>query len=196
MEFLSVWVLSGRCIYVVSFNCVTFSRITWRLIGLWLLTVHYLSACKTIIYTDFCLRHDYFLVSITVCSRNDMKIKILQFYFRSSKKCPGYRGFPAPKTKFLHVSLSLISSSVRPWLVIIRLTPVIHLSLGLPFFASLSFFFCVFYVAFYFPAVSLCVQTVVTVFLSYWKYIILCIHSYFNGAISKLLFSWFTYRSC
>jgi len=74
-----------------------------------------------------------------------MKIKISQFYFRSSKECPGYyRGFAAPKTKFLHVSLSLLSPPVRPWSVILCLTPVIPLSLGLPFFSSICFFFYVF----------------------------------------------------
>lgn len=69
-----------------------------------------------------------------------MKIKISLFYFRSSKECPGYRGFPAPKTKFPHVSMSLLYPSVMPWLVILCLNPVIHLSLGLPFFSSISFF--------------------------------------------------------
>jgi hypothetical protein len=42
---------------------------------------------------------------------------------------PLYSGFPSPKTKFLHVSLTLVSSSVSPWFVILRLTPSIHLSL-------------------------------------------------------------------
>jgi hypothetical protein len=74
-----------------------------------------------------------------------MKIKILQLYFRSSKECPDYRGFPAPKTKFLHVSLSLLSLSVRPWLVAFRLNPVIHLFLIFPSFSSLCFFFHVFH---------------------------------------------------
>lgn len=73
-----------------------------------------------------------------------MKIKISQFNFRSSKECPGYRGFPAPKTKFLHVFLSLLSHSIRPQLVILRLTPVINLFLGLPFFSFICLFFYVF----------------------------------------------------
>jgi hypothetical protein len=69
-----------------------------------------------------------------------MKIKILQLYFRSSKECPEYRGFPALKTKFLHVSLSLLSLSVRPWLVAFRLNPVIHLFWTFPSFSSLYVF--------------------------------------------------------
>jgi hypothetical protein len=50
----------------------------------------------------------------------------------SSKVCPLYSGFPSPKTKFRHLSLSLVSSSVSPSFVMLRLTPSIHLSLGLP----------------------------------------------------------------
>jgi hypothetical protein len=50
----------------------------------------------------------------------------------SSKVCPLYSGFPSPKTKFRHLSLSLVSSSVSPWSVMLRLTPSIHLSLSLP----------------------------------------------------------------
>jgi hypothetical protein len=50
----------------------------------------------------------------------------------SSKVCSLYSGFPSPKTKFRHLSLSLISSSVSPWFVMLRLTPSIHLSLCLP----------------------------------------------------------------
>jgi hypothetical protein len=50
----------------------------------------------------------------------------------SSKVCPLYSGFPSPETKFRHLSLSLESSSVSPWFVMLRLTPSIHLSLGLP----------------------------------------------------------------
>jgi hypothetical protein len=49
----------------------------------------------------------------------------------SSKVCPLYSGFPSPKTKFRHLSLSLVSSSVCPWFAMLRLTPSIHLSLGL-----------------------------------------------------------------
>ena len=49
---------------------------------------------------------------------------------------------------------------------------------------------------FFYVPFSSCVQTVVSVILSYFKYITPCIHSYFNGAISNLLFSWFTGRSC
>jgi hypothetical protein len=44
--------------------------------------------------------------------------------------CPLYRGFPSPK--FLHLSLSLVSSSVSPWFALLRLTLSSHLSLGLP----------------------------------------------------------------
>jgi hypothetical protein len=40
--------------------------------------------------------------------------------------------FLQPKTKFRHLSLSLVSSSVSPWFVMLRLTPSVHLSLGLP----------------------------------------------------------------
>jgi hypothetical protein len=36
---------------------------------------------------------------------------------------PLYGGFPSPKTKFLHMSVSLVSSSVSPWFVMLRLTP-------------------------------------------------------------------------
>jgi hypothetical protein len=50
----------------------------------------------------------------------------------SSSVCPLYSGFPSPKTKFRHLSLSLVSSSLSPWFVILRLTPSIHLSLCLP----------------------------------------------------------------
>jgi hypothetical protein len=50
----------------------------------------------------------------------------------SSKVCPLYSGFPSPKTKVRHLSLSLVSSSVSPWFVMLRLTPSIHRSLGLP----------------------------------------------------------------
>jgi hypothetical protein len=46
--------------------------------------------------------------------------------------CPLYSGFPSPKTKFRHLSLSLVSSSISPWFVLLRRTPSIHLSLGLP----------------------------------------------------------------
>jgi hypothetical protein len=49
----------------------------------------------------------------------------------SSKVCLLYSGFPSPNTRFRHLSLSLVSSSVSPWLML-RLTPSIHLSLGLP----------------------------------------------------------------
>jgi hypothetical protein len=50
----------------------------------------------------------------------------------SSKVCPLYIGFPSLKTKFRHLSLSLVSSSLSPWFVMLRLTPSIHRSLGLP----------------------------------------------------------------
>jgi hypothetical protein len=39
------------------------------------------------------------------------------------RSCPLYSGFPSPKTKFRHLSLSLVSSSVSPWFVMLRLTP-------------------------------------------------------------------------
>jgi hypothetical protein len=44
----------------------------------------------------------------------------------SSTDCPLCDGFPSPKTKFLHTPLSLLSSSVSPWLVVLHLTPFIH----------------------------------------------------------------------
>jgi hypothetical protein len=50
----------------------------------------------------------------------------------SSTVCPLYSGFPSSKTKFRHLSLSLVFSSINPWFVMLRLTPSIHLSLGLP----------------------------------------------------------------
>jgi hypothetical protein len=50
----------------------------------------------------------------------------------SSKVCPLYSGLPSPRTKFRHLSLSLVSSSVSPWFVMLRLTSFIHISLGLP----------------------------------------------------------------
>jgi hypothetical protein len=53
------------------------------------------------------------------------------YFIHSSTVCPLYSGFPSPKTKFRHLSLSLVSSSVSPWIVMLRLTPSIHLSLGL-----------------------------------------------------------------
>jgi hypothetical protein len=53
------------------------------------------------------------------------------YFFFSSKVRPLYSGFPSPKTKFRHLSLSLVSSSVSPWFVMLRLTPSIHRSLGL-----------------------------------------------------------------
>jgi hypothetical protein len=54
------------------------------------------------------------------------------FFLISSKVHPLYCGFPSPKTKFRHLSLSLVSSSVCPWFVMLRLTPSIHRFLGLP----------------------------------------------------------------
>ena len=47
--------------------------------------------------------------------------------------CPMYNGLPSHKTKFLHMSLSLSSSSVSPISVILRLTLFTHLSFGFPF---------------------------------------------------------------
>jgi hypothetical protein len=41
--------------------------------------------------------------------------------------------FPSPKTKYRHLSLSLVSPSVSLLLPILRVTPSIHLSSGLPF---------------------------------------------------------------
>jgi hypothetical protein len=57
---------------------------------------------------------------------------IITYNISSSKVCPLYSGFTSPKTKFRHLSLSLVSSSVGAWFVMLRLTPSIHLSLGLP----------------------------------------------------------------
>jgi hypothetical protein len=45
------------------------------------------------------------------------------YFSSSSKVCPLYSGFPSLKTKFRHLSLSLVSSSVSPWFVMLRLTP-------------------------------------------------------------------------
>jgi hypothetical protein len=59
-------------------------------------------------------------------------IHFFTYYSSSSKVCPLYSGFPSPKTTFRHLSLSLVSSSVSPWFVMLRLTPFIQLSLGLP----------------------------------------------------------------
>jgi hypothetical protein len=53
----------------------------------------------------------------------------------SSEDCRLYCGFTSPKIKFLHMSLSLVSSSVSPWLVMLRLAPSINPYLGLPSFA-------------------------------------------------------------
>jgi hypothetical protein len=61
-----------------------------------------------------------------------MKRKFVFSSSSSSKVCPLYSGFPSPKTKFRHLSLSLVSSSVGPWFVMLRRTPTMHLSLGLP----------------------------------------------------------------
>jgi hypothetical protein len=57
---------------------------------------------------------------------------IRYIFIHSSKVCPLYSGFPSPKTKFRHLSLSLVSSSLSPWFIMLRLTPSIHHSLGLP----------------------------------------------------------------
>jgi hypothetical protein len=65
-------------------------------------------------------------VSLPISSRNSIYI-----ISSSSKVCPLYSGFPSPK-KFRHLSLSLVSFSVSPWFVMLRLTPSIHLSLSLP----------------------------------------------------------------
>ena len=45
-------------------------------------------------------------------------VTIDNIYFHPSKDCPLYNGFPSPTTKFLHMSLSLVSSSVSPCLII------------------------------------------------------------------------------
>jgi hypothetical protein len=58
--------------------------------------------------------------------------KKVTLFIHSSKVRPLYIGFPSPKTKFRHLSLSLVSSSVSPWFVMLRLTTSIHRSLGLP----------------------------------------------------------------
>jgi hypothetical protein len=60
-------------------------------------------------------------------------IRLLGLYiFHSPKVCPLYSSFPSPKTKLRHLSLSLVSSSVSPWFIMLRLTPSIHRSLDLP----------------------------------------------------------------
>jgi hypothetical protein len=41
-------------------------------------------------------------------------------FILSSKVCPLYSGFASPKTKFRHLSLSLVSSFVSPWFVMLR----------------------------------------------------------------------------
>jgi hypothetical protein len=78
------------------------------------------------------------ILSSRLLSRN-IKVKIYKtiilpdiLFVHSSKVCQLYSGFPSPKTKFRHLSLSLVSSSVSPWFVMLRLTPSIYLSLGLP----------------------------------------------------------------
>jgi hypothetical protein len=50
-------------------------------------------------------------------------------YHHHLRVCPLYSCFPSPKTNFRYLSLSLVSSSVRPWFVVLRLTPSIHLSI-------------------------------------------------------------------
>jgi hypothetical protein len=61
-------------------------------------------------------------------------VTTMQFnsFIHSSKVCPLYSGFPSTITKLRHLSLSLVSSSVSPWFVMLRLTPSIHRYLGLP----------------------------------------------------------------
>jgi hypothetical protein len=74
--------------------------------------------CCTWEWAYYALKHVVFLSS--------------NFSFISSKVRPLYSGFPSPKTKLRHLSLSLVSCSVSPWFVMLRLTPSIHRSLGLP----------------------------------------------------------------
>jgi hypothetical protein len=48
-------------------------------------------------------------------------------YHYHLRVCPLYSGFPSPKTKFRHLSLSLVSSSVSPWFVLLHLFSI-HVS--------------------------------------------------------------------
>jgi hypothetical protein len=57
----------------------------------------------------------------------------VKYHHHHLRSCPLYSGFPSPKTKFRYPSLSVVSSSVSPWFVMLRLTLSIHLSLRLPF---------------------------------------------------------------
>ena len=60
-----------------------------------------------------------------------MKILITLIY--SLQDCPAHGCFSSPKTKFVHMSFSLISSPVSPSLAILRHRPSILLSLDLTF---------------------------------------------------------------
>ena len=64
-------------------------------------------------------------------------------FLRSPKDRPLYSGLRSPKTRFLHLFLSLVSSSGCPFLVVLRLTPSIFLwvllSLVLPLVSILRF---------------------------------------------------------
>jgi hypothetical protein len=44
-----------------------------------------------------------------------LKTALRVFFIHSSKVRPLYSGFPSPKTKLRHLSLSLVSSSVSPY---------------------------------------------------------------------------------
>jgi hypothetical protein len=79
--------------------------------------------------------------SFNINSPNKTGEKVMAYVFllktffissSSSKVFPLYCGFPLPKTKFRHLSLSLVSSSLSPWFAMLRLTLSIHLSLSLP----------------------------------------------------------------
>lgn len=52
-------------------------------------------------------------------------------FIRSSKDSPLYSDLCSPRTKILHISVSLESSFASQWLVTFRITPSIHLSLCL-----------------------------------------------------------------
>jgi hypothetical protein len=77
------------------------------------------------VYTQ--LFYTSYIINIVVCRRNNW------IYSSSSKGLSSLQWFSFTQTKFRHLSLSLVSSSVSPWFVMLRLTPSIHLSLGLAF---------------------------------------------------------------
>jgi hypothetical protein len=76
--------------------------------------------------------------------------------------CPLYSGFLSPKTKFRHLTPSLVSSSVSPWFV------MLHLSISLwvfPIFAFPLVPIQKYSVAVHFLAFSLHIQTIIAIFL-------------------------------